>query len=101
MRTTATKKIAFATLAAPVLAAVGIGLAGASYAETPSVDSAEQTLQELHDQGGKVIVIKNGDGGMGHCSVIAVRQNRHRHHGGAETDEYNAKTVDMYCQATG
>ena len=42
-----------------------------------------------------------GNGGVGHCSVIAVRQDRHRHHGGAETDVYNAKTVDMYCQANG
>jgi hypothetical protein len=101
MNTTATKKIAFATLAAPVLAAIGIGLAGAAHAETPSVDSAEQTLQQLHDEGGNVIVNKNGNGGMGHCSVIAVRQDRHRHHGGAETDVYNAKTLDMYCQANG
>ena len=65
------------------------------------VSIGTKTLQQLHDGGGNVIVDKNGNGGMGHCSVIAVRQDRHRHHGGAETDVYNAKTVDMYCQANG
>ena len=65
------------------------------------MDSAEQTVHELQDQGGRLVVNKNGNAGMDHCSVISVRQDRHRHHGGAETDEYNAKTVDMYCQNNG
>jgi hypothetical protein len=101
MSATATKKIAFATLAAPALAALAVGLAGTAHAETPSMDSAEQTVHQLEDEGANVVIDKNGDGPIDRCSVIAVRQDRHRHHGGPETDEFNAKHVDMYCQANG
>lgn len=44
---TATKKFAFATLAAPVLAALAIGLAGAAHADS----SSPETTVSVQDQG--------------------------------------------------
>jgi hypothetical protein len=44
---TATKKFAFATLAAPVLAALAIGLAGAAHADS----SGPETTISVQDQG--------------------------------------------------
>ena len=47
MNTTATKKFALATLAAPVLAALAIGLAGTAHADS----SSPETTVTVQDQG--------------------------------------------------
>jgi hypothetical protein len=101
MNTTATKKIAFATLAAPALAAVAIGLAGAAAAETPSTGTAQETVSQLQDQGHQVVVNKTGSAPLDLCSVIATRQDRHEHHGGPQSDQYNTVYVDAFCPSVG
>jgi hypothetical protein len=101
MNVTATKKIAFAALAAPALAAVAIGLAGAAAAEVPSIDSAQQTVDQLEDQGHHVIVNKTGEAPLDQCTVIATRHDRHEHHGGPQSDQYNTVYVDAFCPTVG
>ena len=101
MNTSATKKIAFATLAAPVLAAVAVGLAGAAAAEVPSMDSAQQTVDQLKDEGHQVIVNKSGNAPLDRCTVIATRHDRHEHHGGPQSDEFNTVYVDAFCPTVG
>jgi hypothetical protein len=97
MNATATKKIAFATLTAPALTAIAIGLAGAASAESPDVGSAQQAVQQYQEQGHQVIVNKTGTASLDQCSVIATRQDRHEHHGGPQSDAFNIVYVDALC----
>jgi hypothetical protein len=99
MNATATKKFAFAALVAPALAAVAIGLAGAASAETASVSSAQDTVSQFQGQGHQVVVNKTGNAPLDQCSVIATRQDRHEHHGGPQSDEFNTVYVDVLCPA--
>ena len=103
MNTTATKKIALATLAAPVLTALAVGLAGAAHAGAPSnstggTTSASATISQLQDQGMRVVVNKTGAGSMTECSVINVRQDRHQHHGGQQRNAFTTAYVDVFCK---
>ena len=88
-------------LAAPVLAALAVGLAGHAAAETPETDggtvSASETLTQLRDQGMRVVVNKSGTASMDNCSVISVHQDRHEHHGGQERDAFETAYVDVFC----
>jgi hypothetical protein len=52
--TTATKKFAFATLAAPVLAALAIGLAGAAHADASSPETAVSVQDQGSNDGARV-----------------------------------------------
>lgn len=101
MNATATKKIAFAALVAPVLAAAAVGFAGAAAAETASVSSAADTITQLKEQGHEVIVNKTGNAPLDKCTVIATRHDRHEHHGGVQSDKYNTVYVDAFCPTVG
>lgn len=101
MNAKATKKIAFATLTAPALAALAIGLAGAASAAAPTTGSASDTIHQLKDEGHEVIVNKTGEAPLGKCTIIATRHDRHEHHGGAEKDRYNTEYVDAFCPKVG
>lgn len=102
MNIIATRKIALVTLAAPMLTALAVGLAGAAHAETPEstggTASASDTVGQLQDQGIRVVVNKTGHGSLGQCSVINVRQDRHEHHGGPQRDAFNTAYVDVFCR---
>ncbi|WP_431237456.1 hypothetical protein ACQ86B_22305 [Mycolicibacterium aichiense] len=94
-------KLALATLAAPVLAALAVGLAGHAAAETPDTDggttSAHDTIGQLRDEGMHVVVQKDGTDAISKCSVIGVRQDRHEHHGGQNRDAFENARVDVFC----
>lgn len=101
--TTITAKIALATLAAPVLTALTVGLAGVAHAGAPSnssggTTSASATISQLQEQGLRVVVNKTGTGPLEQCSVINVRQDRHQHHGGQQRNEFSTAYVDIFCR---
>ena len=98
-----TAKLALVTLAAPVLAALAVGLAGHAAAETPDANggttSAADTISALRDQGMHVVVDKDDTISMDKCSVISVHQERHEHHGGAQRDTFETAYVHVFCHA--
>ncbi|WP_218894726.1 hypothetical protein [Mycolicibacterium vinylchloridicum] len=100
---TITAKLALTTLAAPVLAALAIGLAGHAAAETPDTDggtvSAADTVGHLRDQGIHVVVDKDDATPLAKCSVISVHQERHEHHGGQQRDAFETAYVHVFCHA--
>jgi hypothetical protein len=105
MNTTATKRIALAALAAPVLTALAVGLAAAAHADADpaSIDgaapagppTAQDTISDLKDQGFRVTVNTNGATPLDKCSIISTRQERHQHHG--PTNDLVTVYVDAYC----
>jgi hypothetical protein len=96
MNATATKKFAFAALAAPVLTAVAVGLAGAASAESSS-GSALDVIAQFTDEGHEVVINKTGNGPLNQCSIITTRQDRHEHHGGPQSDAFNTVYIDALC----
>lgn len=93
---TATKKFAFATLAAPVLAALAIGVAGAAHAD--SADSAGDQISSMQAEGIHVVVSKDTTAPIEQCSVVSVRQDHpHEHHGGPQHDAFHTAYVDLTC----
>lgn len=98
MNTTAvTKKFALATLAAPVLATLAIGLAGTAHAD--SATSAADQVSSLQAEGIRVVVIKDNSNPLAQCSVIAVRQDHpHEHRGGQQHDAFDTAHVDVACR---
>jgi hypothetical protein len=95
--TTATKKFALAALAAPVLAALALGMAGAAHADSPS--SAADQISALQADGNHVVVNKDANTPLDQCSVISVRQD-HLHHLDAvagKHDEFHTAYVDLSC----
>jgi tRNA U34 5-carboxymethylaminomethyl modifying enzyme MnmG/GidA len=103
MNGTAAKKIALATLAAPALTALAVGLAGVAHAGDPfnssgGTTSASDTISQLQEQGLRVVINKTGTAPMEQCSVIDVRQDRHQHHGGQQRNEFSTAYVDVYCR---
>lgn len=101
MNATATKKMAFATLIAPALAALAIGLAGTASAESARGSSAADTVSQYQGQGHRVVVNKTGTAPLDQCTVIATRQDRHEHHGGPQSDRFNTVYVDAFCPKVG
>lgn len=104
MNATATKKIALAALAAPVLSALAIGLAAAAHADAdpasvdgaaPTAPTAADTVSDLKDQGFRVTVNTNGPSPLDQCSIISTRQERHQHHG--RSNDLVTVYVDAYC----
>lgn len=94
--TTTTKKFALATLAAPVLAALAIGMAGAAHADSAS--SAGDQISSLQDEGTHIVVTKDNTAPMNQCSVVSVRQDHpHEHRGGPQHDEFHTAYVDLSC----
>ncbi|WP_445166999.1 hypothetical protein ACTXG7_24750 [Mycolicibacterium sp. Dal123E01] len=100
---TITAKLALTTLAAPVLAALAIGLAGHAAAETPDsgggTSSAADTVTQLREQGMHVVIDKDDTVPLEKCSVIGVHQDRHEHHGGAQRDTFETAYVHVFCHA--
>ena len=92
MNATATKKIALATLAAPIMAALAIGLAA-----TASAESASDSVSQEANEGHQVVINKTGNAPLSQCSIIDTRQDRHEHHGGAQSDAFNTVYIDAYC----
>ncbi|QEN12592.1 hypothetical protein ACRDU6_07790 [Mycolicibacterium sp. ELW1] len=103
MITATAAKLTLATLAAPVLAALAVGLAGHAAAETPETDggtsTASDTIGQLRDQGVHVVINKDGTMPLDKCSVISVHQDRHEHHGGQQRDAFETAQVDVFCHA--
>ena len=103
MNATITAKIALATLAAPALTALAVGLAGVAHAGDPSnssggTTSASDTISQLQEQGLQVVINKTGTAPIEQCSVINVRKDRHQHHGGQQRNEFSTAYVDVYCR---
>lgn len=98
-----TAKLALVTLAAPVLAAFAVGLAGHAAAETPDTNggtvSAADTVGQLRDEGMHVVVNKDDATPLEKCSVISVHQERHEHHGGQSRDAFETAYVNVFCHA--
>ncbi len=93
---TATKKFALATLAAPVLAALAVGMAGAAHAD--SATSAGDQITSLQTAGTHVVVTKDANTTLDKCTVVSVRQDHpHEHHGGAQHDVFHTAYVDLSC----
>jgi hypothetical protein len=103
MITTATAKLALVSFAAPVLAALAVGLAGPAAAETPDSNggttSAKDTIGQLQDQGIHVVIDKDEAVPLEKCSVISVHQDRHEHHGGPQRDAFETAYVHVFCHA--
>jgi anti-sigma factor RsiW len=94
--TTATKKFALATLAAPVLAALAIGMAGGAHAD--SATSAGDQISSLQAQGTHVVVTKDANTPLDQCSVVSVRLDHpHEHRGGPQHDEFHTAYIDLSC----
>ena len=98
-----TAKLALVTLAAPVLAALAVGLAGHAAAETPDANggtvSAADTISALREQGMHVVVDQDDSTDLNKCSVISVHQERHEHHGGQSRDAFETAYVHVFCHA--
>lgn len=97
MNTTATKRIALATLTAPLLAALAIGLASTAAAESPTEGTAQDVVAQFQADGHQVVVTKAGNAPLDKCTVITTRQDRHEHHGGPQSDRFNTVYVDAFC----
>ena len=94
--TTATKKFALAALAAPVLGALAIGMAGAAHAD--SATAAGDQISSLQADGTHVVVNKDANTPLDQCAVVSVRLDHpHEHRGGAQHDEFHTAYVDLYC----
>ena len=65
------------TLAAGVLSAAGLALAGAANAAPSGPSSVESTISQLQSQGFQVIVNRVGAGQLSDCSVSTVRPGQH------------------------
>lgn len=94
---TTTKKFALATLAAPVLAVMAIGIAGAAHADSPT--SAGDQVSSLQAEGIHVVVTKDANVPLEQCSVVSVRQDHpHEHHGGPQHDAFHTAYIDLSCR---
>ncbi len=93
---TATRKFALATLAAPALAALAIGMAGAAHAD--SATAVGDQISALQAEGTHVVVTKDANAPLDQCSVVSVRQDHpHEHHGGPQHDAFHTAYVDVSC----
>ena len=94
--TTATKKFALAALAAPVLAALALGMAGAAHAD--SATPAGDQISSMQAEGIHVVVTKDNNDPLAQCAVVSVRQDHpHEHRGGAQHDAFHTAYVDLTC----
>ncbi len=98
MNTTATKKFALSALAAPVLAALAVGMAGTAQADSSAPSPAAEQVSSLQAEGIHVVVTKDSSASLDQCSVVSVRQDHpHEHHGGEQHDAFHTAYVDMTC----
>lgn len=96
MNTATTKRFALTALAAPVLAGLAIGMAGAAHAD-PATSAGDQ-IGSMQAEGVHVVVTKSANTALGQCSVVAVRQDHpHEHHGGPQHDAFHTAYVDLTC----
>jgi hypothetical protein len=100
MNTTATKRIALAALAAPVLTALAVGLAAGAHADTTSPSgppTAQDIVNQFKEDGYRVVVNTNESTPLDQCTIISSRQDRREHHGGPQRNQAITVTVDAYC----
>jgi hypothetical protein len=66
-------ELTFATVAAGALIAMAVGVAAGAQAAPSGIGSAQATVNELEDNGFKVVLNKMGTGPLDHCTVDSVR----------------------------
>jgi hypothetical protein len=66
-------ELTFATVTAAVLIALAVALPAAAQAAPSGIGSAQDTVDELEDNGFKVVLNKMGTGPLDHCTVDSVR----------------------------
>jgi hypothetical protein len=65
--------LTFAAIAGAAFAALALGLSGSAQAAPSGIGSAQDTVDELEDNGFKVVLNKMGTGPLDHCTVDSVR----------------------------
>ena len=65
--------LTFATLAGGAFIALAVGLPASAQAAPSGIGSAQDTVNELEDNGFNVVVKKIGAGPLDHCTVDSVR----------------------------
>lgn len=74
MRAPQFNELTFATVAAGAVIALAVGLPARAQAAPSGIGSAQDTVNELEDNGFKVVLNKMGAGPLDHCTVDSVRQ---------------------------
>jgi hypothetical protein len=65
--------LTFATIAGGAFIALALGLPGSAHAAPSGIGSAQDTVNELEDNGFRVVLNKMGAGPLDHCTVASVR----------------------------
>jgi hypothetical protein len=65
--------LTFATVAAGAVIALAVGFPASAHAAPSGIGSAQDTVNELEDNGFKVVLNKMGTGPLDHCTVDSVR----------------------------
>jgi hypothetical protein len=66
-------RLTFATIAGGTFITLALALSAGAQAAPSGVGSAQDTLNELEDNGFKVVLNKMGTGPLDHCTVDSVR----------------------------
>jgi hypothetical protein len=66
-------ELTFATVTATAAVALAVGLPASAQAAPSGVGSAQDTVNELENNGFNVVVKKIGAGSLDHCTVDSVR----------------------------
>ena len=66
-------ELTFATAAAGAIIALAVGIPASAQAAPSGIGSAQDTVNELEDNGFKVVLNKMGTGPLDHCTVDSVR----------------------------
>jgi hypothetical protein len=66
-------ELTFATVAAGAVIALAVGLPAGAQAAPSGIGSAQDTVNELEDNGFRVVLNKMGTGPLDHCTVDSVR----------------------------
>jgi hypothetical protein len=89
--------LTFATIAGGALIALAVALPAGAQAAPSGIGSAQDTVNELEDNGFKVVLNKMGAGPLDHCTVDSVRPGemvtRPVHSGGELVNEIIYQTV--------
>jgi hypothetical protein len=97
VKTPQTNDLTFATIAGGALIALALALPAGAQAAPSGIGSAQDTVNELEDNGFKVVLNKMGAGPLDHCTVDSVRPGetvtRPVHSGGELVNEIIYQTV--------
>jgi hypothetical protein len=66
-------ELTFATVAAGAVIALAVGLPASAQAAPSGIGSAQDTVDQLEDNGFEVVLNKMGTGPLDHCTVDSVR----------------------------